>query len=157
MRAPVEQDFMQAFRLEVTRSLGGTVRLWRQPAGSIQAARGGAVECAPVGAADLSGIVAPTGVRLEVEMKGARTPTTEAQTRWRESMLERGAVALQLRYDPAVNLEGNAVLACAELARAVAAATCTHPDEHLVSSPRGGVWCVRCGWRNGGRPREVAR
>ncbi len=134
------------------------MRLWRQPSGGILAKSGGRVECAPEGAADLSGIIAPTGVRLEVEMKGAKTPVTDKQIQWRESMAECwGAVAVQLRYDPEVNLEGNLVLACATLARAVAPAACVHPDNVLVSHPDGGVWCTGCGWRSGGRAREATR
>lgn len=152
----LEQDFQQHLRVEVTRSLGGRVRLWRQPSGRLELKRGGFVECAPVGAADLSGVISPTGVRLEIEMKGARTPTTQPQTHWRESMGERGAVALQLRYDPKVNLDGNLVLACATIARAIAAAECVHPDDVLFAHPAGGVWCTGCGWRSGGRAREVA-
>lgn len=151
----LEQEYQQLVRLEVTRTLGASVRAWRQPAGRLETKRGGWVECAPVGAADLTGIVAPTGVRLEVELKGPRTPTTEQQILWRESMAARGAVALLLRYDPAVSMEGNVVLACAELGRAVAAAACMHPDETLVLHRDGGVACTRCGWRNGGRAREV--
>jgi hypothetical protein len=152
-----EQNFQQLLRLEVTRSLGDRVRLWRQPAGRVQTNRGTVVECAPVGAADLSGLVSPTGVRLEVELKGARTKTTDDQVRWRESMLGRGAVALQLRFDPEVNMEGNVVLACAALARAVDVAACVHRDEVLVSHPTGGAWCTACGWRSGGRTRELPR
>lgn len=151
----LEQDFQQSLRIEVTRTLGGRVRLWRQPSGRIPAKRGGVVECAPVGAADLTGIITGSGVRLEVEAKGARTPTTDEQVQWRESMSERGAVALQLRYDRAINLEGNVVLACATIARAIEVAECVHPDDVLFSHPKGGMWCARCGWRNGGRAREA--
>ena len=151
----LEQEFQQLLRLEATRSLGGLVRLWRQPAGKLELKRGGWIEAAPNGAADLTGIVAPTGVRLELEVKGAKTKVTDEQVHWRESMGERGAVALQVRFDPDVNTEGNVVLACAEIARAVQAAACVHPDEVLVSHPAGGVWCTGCGWRSGGRPREA--
>ena len=153
--AVLEQDFQQHLRVEVTRSLGGRVRLWRQPSGRFETKKGGWVEAAPVGAADLSGVISPTGVRLEVEVKGPRTPMTGAQTTWRESMGERGAVALQLRYDAAVNMEGNLVLACATIARAIAAAECVHPDDVLFAHPAGGVWCTGCGWRSGGRAREI--
>ncbi len=153
--AMLEQEFQQHLRVEVTRSLGGRVRLWRQPTGKIRPLRGGAVECAPVGAADLTGIVSGSGVRLEVECKGAKTPTTDEQVQWRESMRERGAVVLELRYDPDVNLDGNLVLACAALARAIEPAECLHPDEVIFRHPKGGIWCSRCGWRNGGRTREV--
>lgn len=154
----LEQDFQQLLRVEVTRSLGGAVRLWRQPTGRLELKRGGWIEGAPVGAADLTGVVAPTGTRIELEVKGARTKVTEDQVRWREAMGERwGAVALQVRYEPEVSLEGNVVLACAEIARAIAPALCQHPDDVLVGHPAGGVWCTGCGWRSGGRAREVAR
>lgn len=152
-----EQDFMQALRIEVTRSLGGAVRLWRQPAGRFETKRGGWVDGAPVGAADLTGVISPGGTRLEVEVKGARTRVTDEQVNWRESMAERGAVAVQVRFEPKVSLEGNAVLACAEVARAIAPALCQHPDDVIFAHPAGGVWCTACGWRSGGRPREAAR
>lgn len=152
----LEQEFQQLLRPAVTRALGNRVRLWRQPSGKIQAARGGSVECAPVGAADLTGIVAPTGARIEIELKGARTPTTDEQVLWRESMAARGAVALQLRYDRTLDIDRNIALACAEISRAVAPAACVHPDGALTSHPAGGVWCTRCWWRSGGRAREVA-
>lgn len=152
--AVLEQDFQQALRLEVTRSLGGRVRLWRQPAGRFETKRGGWIDAAPVGAADLTGVISGTGVRLEVEAKGATTRVRPEQTQWQESMRAHGVVALQVRYDSAVPFDGNVVLACAEIARAIELAECLHPDESLFSHPKGGVWCTSCGWRNGGRARE---
>lgn len=154
-RDVLEQDFQQALRLEVTRSLGGRVRLWRQPAGRFETKRGGWIEAAPVGAADLTGIVTGPGVRLEIEAKGAKTPERPEQGQWRETMSERGAIALQLRYDASVPFEGNVVLACAAIARAIEPAECLHPDASVFAHPKGGFWCTACGWRNGGRAREA--
>lgn len=93
-----EQTFMQGLRLALTQALP-EVRVWRQPAGSIPAVRGGYVDAAPVGAADLSGIVRPEGWRIEVEVKGRRTPETAEQQRWRAFILEAGGVALLVRDD----------------------------------------------------------
>lgn len=77
------------------------VRVWRQPAGEVPAQRGGVVKCAPVGAADLSGIVAPEGWRLEIECKGEKTYTAperrKKQAAWRAFILESGGIHLQLR------------------------------------------------------------
>lgn len=83
------------------------MRLWRQPTGRLELAQGGFVEAAPVGAADLTGIVAPEGWRIEVEIKGERTPTTAAQVHWRQTMLASGAIALQVRYDGKLSLKEN--------------------------------------------------
>lgn len=154
----LEQEFQQALRPLVTREFGGRLRLWRQPVGRLELKRGGWIDAAPVGAADLTGVIAPTGVRLEVEMKGARTPTTADQVRWRETMGgSYGAATTQIRFDPRVNLDGNLAFALAALRELVGQFECTHPDAVLTIHPAGGVWCTRCGWRNGGRPREGVR
>ena len=70
----------QALRVALTRELPA-LRLWRQPSGRVPALRGGVVEGAPNGAADLSGIVRPEGWRVEVEVKGAKTPEQANQAR----------------------------------------------------------------------------
>lgn len=116
----LEQDFQQSLRIELAQALPD-LRLWRQPSGRVVAARGGAVECAPVGAADLSGIVRPEGWRVEVEVKGAKTPETDDQRRWRAFIAESGGVALQVRYDPTLDLEANATRAAALVREAIAA------------------------------------
>ena len=80
-----EQDFQQNLRLALTRAKV-PVRLWRQPAGRIRTDRDTFVECAPVGAADLTGGVTGglrKGTRVEIEVKGARTATTDAPVRER--------------------------------------------------------------------------
>lgn len=102
---PTEQEFQQHLRVALCKLPG--VRVWRQPAGKVRTDRGTWVECAPVGAADLSGIVGPEGWRLEVEVKGARTPVTEEQRSWQRAQLALGAIALQVRYDATASLETN--------------------------------------------------
>lgn len=116
----LEQDFQQALRVALTRELPA-LRLWRQPSGRVVAARGGAVECAPVGAADLSGIVRPEGWRVEVEVKGPKTPETDAQRQWRAFIAEAGGVALQVRFVAGLDLDAN-VARGVELVRAALAA-----------------------------------
>ena len=102
-----EQDFSNALRVAITASRCG-VTLWRQPAGKVRTDRGTWVECAPVGAADLTGVVAPEGWRVELEVKGAKTRETPEQVHWRERMTALGCVALTLRLDASRTLAQNA-------------------------------------------------
>lgn len=116
-----EQEFQQRFRLAVTRAKL-PVRLWRQPAGAILAKRGGSVECAPVGAADLTGGVtdgARRGVRIEIELKGEHTPTTDAQHAWETFCRASGFIYLHLRYDATLSPEDNIARAVAALREAI--------------------------------------
>lgn len=116
-----EQDFQQRLRLAIT-AARLPVRLWRQPAGRLELAGSkGFVEAAPVGAADLTGIVAPEGWRIEIEVKGPRTPVTTEQVHWREVMREAGAIALLVRYDGKL-LEDENLRAAVETIRAAIAA-----------------------------------
>ena len=116
----LEQDFQQALRIELAAALP-ELRLWRQPSGRVPAARGGVVEGAPNGAADLSGIVRPEGWRVEVEVKGAKTPETDDQRRWRAFIVDCGGVALQVRYVAGLDLEANVVRGAALVREAIAA------------------------------------
>ena len=115
-----EQEFQQRLRLALREAVP-SVRLWRQPAGRIRTDRGTWVECAPVGAADLSGIVSGPGWRLEVEVKGAPPRVEPEQTRWLDAMRAHGAVALLVRYDEKQTLEENVARGCAEIAAAIRA------------------------------------
>ncbi|MDO9020545.1 MAG: hypothetical protein Q8S73_36815 [Deltaproteobacteria bacterium] len=157
----LEQTFQQNFRTAVTAARPKLpLRLWRQPSGTVLAKRGGAVECAPVGAADLSGIVAPEGWRLEIEMKAATTAESEEQGPWAKFIRESGGIAFQLRYDESLSMEENLERSILALRAAIVLhrlRTCVHPDEDLVQHAAGGVMCTRCGWRNGGRPAEAVR
>ena len=114
-----EQDFSNALRVAVTAARCG-VTLRRQPAGKVRTDRGTWVECAPVGAADLTGVVAPEGWRVELEVKGARTRETPEQVRWRERMTALGCVALTLRLDASRTLAQNASDAAETVRAAIA-------------------------------------
>lgn len=102
-----EQDFQQQLRIAVT-AAKLPVRLWRQPTGRLElAGTKGFVEAAPIGAADLTGVVSPEGWRIEIEVKGPRTPVTTEQVHWRETMREAGAIALLVRYDGKLSEDEN--------------------------------------------------
>lgn len=92
-----EQAFQNRLLVELSRLPG--VRVWRQNSGKVVARRGGAVKGAPVGAADITGIVAPEGWRLEIECKGEDTRVTAAQKRWLKMVAERGGIAVLVRAD----------------------------------------------------------
>lgn len=153
----LEQDYQQRLRTEITRARV-PMRFWRQPTGRVPMKAGGYLECAPTGAADLSGVVTTgSGVRLEVEMKGHDTPVGEGQDDWRDNMVRWGCGYARIRYDRALSMQANLDAAVATLRAVVDVAGCLHPDAALYTHPAGGVMCTRCGWRNGGRPREVVR
>jgi hypothetical protein len=69
----------------------------------------------PEGAADISGIVIPEGWRIELELKGPKTPVRPAQLRWEKLMGEMGAVYVRYRVDPKRSLEENLDRAAYEL------------------------------------------
>ena len=114
-----EQDFSNALRVAITAARCG-VTLWRQPAGKVRTDRGTWVECAPVGAADLTGVVAPEGWRVEIEVKGAKTRESPEQRHWRERMTALGCLALTLRLDASRTLAENATDAAATVRAAIA-------------------------------------
>lgn len=125
-----EQEWQTALRLVLPRLL--PVKLIRQQTGNHKVEHGGYVQGAPVGAADLSGWVVGSGVRIELEAKYADGEKTmlksrrEAQRRWLAVCAEDGCVALVLTYDPAFDAHSNLesardTLRAALLARGVAA------------------------------------
>lgn len=119
---PREQDYQN--ELMVALSTTNLVRVWRQPAGSVPAARGGVVKCAPVGAADITGIViegALQGTRIEIECKGPRTPHTDEQKHWAAKMVEWGAVYVLARAQRDETLEHFAARASADVLAAIEA------------------------------------
>lgn len=113
-----EQDFQQQLRVAIT-AAKLPVRLWRQPAGRLELARGGWVDAAPVGAADLTGVVVPEGWRIEIEVKGPRTRTTPEQIHWREQLAACGAIALQIRFDGQLLVEENLAAGVAAIRAAI--------------------------------------
>lgn len=92
-----EQDWQNALRLVLPRCL--PVKLVRQQAGRHKVERGGIVQGAPVGAADLSGWMVGRGVRVEIEVKHGARRVDAAQRRWLDALAADGCVALVLRYD----------------------------------------------------------
>ena len=120
-RSPVEQDYMHA--LMVALSATRRVHVQRQPAGDIPAARGGVVKCGPVGCADITGGVIEAGpcwgVRLEVEVKGARTQQTAQQKRWAAMCGTWGFIYVLARAKRDETLEAFAARATAEVLAAI--------------------------------------
>lgn len=117
---PCEQDYQN--ELMVALSATTLVRVWRQPAGSVPASRGGVVKCAPVGAADLTGLVIEglsRGTRVEIECKGPRAPHTDEQKHWAAKMVEWGAVYVLARAKRDETLEAFAARATAEVLAAI--------------------------------------
>ncbi|MFA6166985.1 MAG: hypothetical protein WC700_10230 [Gemmatimonadaceae bacterium] len=75
----------------------------------------------PKGAADLSGIVAPDGTRLEVEVKSATAPWTPEQKRWRAFIVARGGVHVIVRFDEERSMDENVADAVGAIDAAIAA------------------------------------
>jgi hypothetical protein len=114
---PREQDYQNA--LMVALSGSGRVVVWRQPAGMLPAARGGVVKAAPVGAADLCGVVMGEGRLLQVECKGPSTRETPEQTRWAEHVRAWGGVHALVRAKRGETLEAFAKRATHEVLAAI--------------------------------------
>lgn len=93
-----EQDFMAALMVRLCKVPG--VRVWRQPAGQITTNRLTAVTCAPVGAADVTGIVGPEGWTVQVECKMRGRKRTPEQVAWARMVAEHGAIYLLAVCDP---------------------------------------------------------
>lgn len=106
----LEQDFLKSLLLALNRR--SDVRAWRQNTGSVQVyARGRVVGVfhagPPTGAADISGIVAPWGIRLEIETKGAKTEDRAAQEAWGLMIQKLGGLYLKVRYNEALTMDEN--------------------------------------------------
>lgn len=112
-----EQDYQNALMVALSQS--GRVRVWRQNAGQVRALAGGVVKGAPVGAADLCGVVLGAGTLLQVEVKGAATPTTLEQEKWAEAVRGWGGVYALVRARRGEALEVFAARGCAEVLAAV--------------------------------------
>lgn len=72
-------------------------RVWRQQAGRVRVADRW-VRLAPAGAADLTGEVAPLGLRLEIEVKAASGRQSASQRRW-QARCERVGVVYVCVHD----------------------------------------------------------
>lgn len=63
-------------------------RLWRQNTGAARTSTGALVRFGVPGQADISGILAPSGRRIEIETKTARGRQSQAQKKW-QAMIEK--------------------------------------------------------------------
>lgn len=75
---------------EILNAIGSRtdVRLWRQNTGVARTRTGQVVRFGVPGQADLSGILMPSGRRIEIEVKSATGRQSEAQRRW-QRMIEK--------------------------------------------------------------------
>jgi hypothetical protein len=105
-----ENEFRKHLLLRLGQSQN--YRVWAQNCGKIMIPQAKGPDRAfnagpPVGAADISGIVAPEGWRIEYELKGPRTRVTDAQLNWEQRMLDLGAVYVRYRIDASRGLNEN--------------------------------------------------
>lgn len=94
-----EQTWQNALRLVLPRCL--PVKLYRQTPGRHRVERGGVVQGAPVGAADLYGWEIRTGRCVQIEAKYGGGRVASAQRRWLDAAGADGCVARVLTYDTA--------------------------------------------------------
>lgn len=78
------------------------------------------VRGAPKNSPDMTGIVIPEGWRLEVELKGAKTPHTKGQKQRAAALRAQGAVVAFYRIDPKLTDEQNRDACIAAIDAAVA-------------------------------------
>ena len=105
-----ETDFRKHLLLRLGQSR--SYKVWSQNCGKILIPQKDGSKRAfdagpPEGAADISGIVAPEGWRIEYELKGPRTRITDAQLNWEQRMLDLGAVYVRYRIDASRGLNEN--------------------------------------------------
>lgn len=112
----IEVTFQEALRRALC-APGRKTRCWRQNAGAVtlrdrRGKEAGIFRGAVTGAADLSGIVAPSGRRLEVEVK-VDAPHTDEQVAFGELIKRMGGIYLCVRYHHELSLAANVSLAVA--------------------------------------------
>lgn len=117
-----EQEFKNTLLVGLSRTK--RVRVWIQPAGKILTKRSTAVQGAPIGAADITGIALGYGIRLELECKNVRTEVSPGQIHWLEEVRSWGGIALLLRVAKGETLE-QAVARCVGEVLAAIDARCT--------------------------------
>ena len=109
-KLPLESEFQKPLYEELCRL--PQVRVWRQNVGGVQIrdragqVRGRFEAGPPIGAADLSGLVAPEGWRLEVEVK-VKAPWTDEQKRWKAFIEAFGAMHVLVRWDRTLSMDAN--------------------------------------------------
>lgn len=118
-----EQPWMQVLRLALPRLL--PVKLFRQVPGRHKVERGGVMQGAPVGAADLTGYVVGPGRRIELEVKHSAGKHSAGklrpeQRRWLDACAADGVIALVVDYDATRDATWNLRTAACDLARRIA-------------------------------------
>lgn len=116
------------FQAHVMLALGARadLRIWRQNVGSIAVRdRSGKIQRSfhagpPKGASDLTGLVKPHGLRIEIELKADGKEPSEAQRHWRAMIEAFGGLYVVLAYDDALSLEANVDAAVTTVERAIA-------------------------------------
>lgn len=116
-----ESEFQRAIEVALNRP-GRSTRAWRQNAGRLRVVdRSGArwVMGAPIGAADLSGLVRPEGWRLEVEVKTG-TKLRPQQRKWKKFIESFGGIYVLCSYNKKLSAEENVLVAIQTIDQAVA-------------------------------------
>lgn len=107
----VENEFRRCLLAHIGQNPG--YRVWAQNVGKVPVRNNSGRTLSvfdagpPDGAADITGILIPEGTRIELELKGPRTPVRPAQLRWEEHMVNMGAVYVRYRIDAKRSLEEN--------------------------------------------------
>lgn len=90
-----ETDLMQSILL--TFGSRSDCRLWRVNVGAFKDSGGRLVRYGIPGMADISGILAPSGRRIEIECKAANGRQTEQQKRWQQMIEKHGGLYVLAR------------------------------------------------------------
>lgn len=117
----LEQDFMKELLLAI--GSRPDMRVHRQNSGSVATVYNGKVgrfhAGPPKGAADISGICSPDGLRIEIETKGAQTKNRLAQDAWAAMIRRHGGVYVRVRYDESQSMEDNIARVVREIEAAI--------------------------------------
>jgi hypothetical protein len=108
-----ETDFVKAICIALCKRKD--VRVWRQNSGKSVAVhpktrRTYAIQMAPEGAADISGIYKKTGQRIEIEVKADGGKLRPAQNRWRSFAVEFRCIYVLATYDEEMTMDANIAL-----------------------------------------------
>jgi hypothetical protein len=121
---PIENDFRKMLLVELCKLPG--VRAWPQNVAQVPL-RNEKGEIftwydpgPPVGAADITGNIAPEGWRLEIELKSSTGSMRPGQKQWAEYCAQSGMVYARFKYDAKLTREQNITNATSDVALAIA-------------------------------------
>jgi len=101
-----EAKFQAAIMIAASKIPG--MRVWRQNVGSVKKAGGGMFHAGPPkGAADISGIYAPSGRRVEIEVKAAGKKPRPEQIKWGSFIHTAGGIYVLAVFDKRRTLADN--------------------------------------------------